>query len=297
MHSQRRSGFAVRTIRAVRTLRRLRSSRLRVGAVAGVGLATTLVLLPSAPAFGAGVHHRRPDPPLQAAHVVALGRGGKPVLSKQPADYIPATMNGKAVVLDARSTVGVHTDPSCPIPPEGAVVNPLNSPSDAVQEALGGLWDCPPGVPTGFVAGIDAVKAAPTVSKLSEKSLYAGPQPADAGSVKTTTVKVHIPGYRPHPHRPQRDVRGRICRAAHASAGLGDDALGDQPGAVSHRHAQGGSRQSAAGGLGRGTARFENIDAPYRAVARQRTDCPFWCGRTGAPERGVTFLEAAQNGR
>jgi hypothetical protein len=190
MHSQRRSGFAVRTIRAVRTLRRLRSSRLRVGAVAGVGLATTLVLLPSAPAFGAGVHPRRPDPPLQAAHVVALGRGGKPVLSKQPADYIPATMNGKAVVLDARSTVGVHTDPSCPIPPEGAVVNPLNSPSDAVQEALGGLWDCPPGVPTGFVAGIDAVKAAPTVSKLSEKSLYAGPQPADAGSVKTTTVKV-----------------------------------------------------------------------------------------------------------
>jgi len=41
------------------------------------------------------------------------------------------------------------------------------------------------------VAGIDAVKAAPTVSKLSKKSLYAPPNPVDAGSVKTTTVKVN----------------------------------------------------------------------------------------------------------
>ncbi len=188
------------TTNAVRTPRRLRASwRFRVGAVAGLGLATTVALLPGGPAFGAGVNHRRPDPPLQAAHVASLTRGGKPVLSNQPADYIPATIGGKAVVLDPRSTVGVHTDPSCPIPPEGVVVDPLPSPSaDAVQLALGGLWDCPAGspVPTGFVAGIDAVKAAPTVSKLSKKSLYAIPTsaesvPADAGSVKTTTVKVN----------------------------------------------------------------------------------------------------------
>jgi hypothetical protein len=181
------------TTTAVRTPRRLRSLwRFRVGAVAGLGLATTLALLPSGPAFGAGVHHRRPDPPLQA-HVVSLASGGKPVLSKQPVDYIPATISGKKVVIDPRSGVG-HTDPSCQIPPDGAVVTPVNSPSDAVQEVLGGLWDCPAGVPfgTGFAAGIDAVKAAPTVSKLSKKSLYApSSAPAEAGSVKTTTVKVN----------------------------------------------------------------------------------------------------------
>jgi hypothetical protein len=123
---------------------------------------------------------------------VSLTRGGKPVLSNQPADYIPATIGGKTVVIDPRSSVG-HTDPACVIPPEGAVVDPLPSPSDAVQLALGGLWDCPSGAPagTGFTAGIDAVKAAPTVSKLSKKSLYAPPNPVDVGSVKTTTVKVN----------------------------------------------------------------------------------------------------------
>jgi hypothetical protein len=181
------------TTTAVRTPRRLRSLwRFRVGAVAGIGLATTVALLPSGPAFGAGVHHRRPDPPLQVAHLVSLASGGKPVLSKQPVDYIPATIDGKTVVIDPRSTVG-HTDPSCAIPPEGVVGNPLASPSDAVQEVYGGLWDCPSGAPlgTGFVAGIDAVTAAPTASKLSKKTLYAPPNPVDAGSVKTTTVKVN----------------------------------------------------------------------------------------------------------
>ena len=153
--------------------------------MAGLGLAATLALLPSAPAFGAGIP--RPDPPLQAADVGSFTREGKPVLSDQPADYIPATINGKTVVIDPRSTVG-HTDPSCQIPPDGVVVTPVNSPSDAVQEAFGGLWDCPAGP---FVAGIDAAKAAPTVSKLSKKSLYTGQAPADAGSVKTTTVKVN----------------------------------------------------------------------------------------------------------
>jgi hypothetical protein len=188
MHRARSS-----TTKTVRTPRRLRSLwRFRFGAVAGLGLATTVALLPSGPAFGAGVHHRRPDPPLQVAHLVSLASGGKPVLSKQPADYIPATIDGKTVVIDPRSSVG-HSDPSCQIPPEGAVVNPLASPSDAVQEVVGGLWDCPSGPPlgTGFVAGIDAVTAAPTVSKLSAKSLYAPPNPVDAGSVKTTTVKVN----------------------------------------------------------------------------------------------------------
>jgi hypothetical protein len=137
---------------------------------------------------------------------VSLASGGKPVLSKQPADYIPATISGHTVVLDPGSTVG-HTDPSCEIPPNGVVVDPTSAPSDAVQVALGGLWDCPSGaIPTGFLAGIDAVKAAPAVPKLSKKSLLAtirarqnlypipnsaASVPADAGSVKTTTVKVN----------------------------------------------------------------------------------------------------------
>jgi hypothetical protein len=121
------------------------------------------------------------------ADVVSLASGGKPVLSDQPADYIPATISGKTVVIDPRSTVG-HTDPSCQIPPDGAVVTPVNSPNDAVQEVFGGLWDCPA---SPFVAGIDAVKAAPAVPKLSKKSLYAPRFSAEAGSVKATTVKVN----------------------------------------------------------------------------------------------------------
>jgi hypothetical protein len=178
------------TTKAVRTPRRLGSLwRLRVGAVAGLGLATTVALLPSGPAFGAGVHQKRPDPPLQVAHIAS---GGKPVLSKQPADYIPATIDGKAVVIDPSSPVG-HTDPSCLGPPDGAIVNSLETPSEAVEVVFGGLWDCPSGAPvgTGFVAGIDAVKAAPTAAKLSKKSLYAPPFSPDAGSVKATTVKVN----------------------------------------------------------------------------------------------------------
>jgi hypothetical protein len=164
-------------------------------------------LLPSGPAFGAGVHHRTPRPAAASGtHRVARQRRGKPVLSNQPADYIPATISDHKVVLDPRSTVG-HTDPSCEIPPNGVVVDPTSAPSDAVQVALGGLWDCPSGaIPTGFLAGIDAVKAAPAVPKLSKKSLLATvrarqnlyPIPnsaasvsADAGSVKTTTVKVN----------------------------------------------------------------------------------------------------------
>ena len=160
--------------------------------MAGLGLATTVAFLPSGPAFGAGVHHRRPDPPLQVAHIVSLASGGKPVLSKQPVDYIPATIDGKTVVIDPRSSVG-HTDPSCEIPPGGVVVNPLDSPSEAVEDVFGGPWDCPAGSPvgTGLVAAIDAVKAAPTTAKLSKKSLYAPPFSVDPGSVKAATVKVN----------------------------------------------------------------------------------------------------------
>jgi hypothetical protein len=176
--------------KAVRTPRRLRSLwRFRVGAVSGIGLATTVALLPSGPAFGAGMP--RPDPPLQA-HVASLTREGKQVRPNQPADYIPATIDDKKVVIDPRSTVG-HTEPSCEIPPGAAVVNPLDSPTEEVEAVFGGLWDCPAGSPvgTGFVAGIDAVKAAPTAAKLSKKSLYAPPFSADPGSVKAATVKVN----------------------------------------------------------------------------------------------------------
>jgi hypothetical protein len=195
MCARRFIGHQVRcsTTKAVRTPRRLRSLlRLRVGAGAAVGLATALALVPSTPAFGAGTHRRLPDPPLRPARASFAVGGGKPVLSKQPPDYIPATIDGKAVVIDPRSTVG-QTDPSCQIPPEGAVVNPLEGPGDEVQSVFGGLWDCPSGAQfgTGFVAGIDAVTAAPTASKLSKKTLYAPPFSPDADSVKTTTVKVN----------------------------------------------------------------------------------------------------------
>jgi hypothetical protein len=133
------------------------------------------------------MNHRRPDPPLQVAEARSHTGATKQVRPNQPADYIPASIGGKTVVIDPRSTVG-HTEPSCQIPPDGAVVTPVNSPSDAVQEAFGGLWDCPAGP---FVASIDAVNAAPTVPKLSRKSLYTPRFSAEAGSVKTTTVKVN----------------------------------------------------------------------------------------------------------
>ncbi len=112
-------------------------------------------------------------------------RGGKPVLSNEPADYMPATISGHKVVLDPRSTVG-HTDPSCEIPPDEAagVVRDPKPLYFGLQVALGGLWDCPAGP---FVAGLYAVKDAP-VPKLSKESLSGG---TDAGSVKTTTVKVN----------------------------------------------------------------------------------------------------------
>jgi hypothetical protein len=182
------------TTKAVRTPRRLRSLwRFRVGAVAGLSLAATVALLPSAPAFGAGVHHRRPDPPLQVAHIVSLASGGKPVLSKQPADYIPATISGKAVVIDPRSTAG-STVPSCQIPAGGVVVTPLVPGEAEISEStFGGVWDCPEQAPvgTGFVAGFDASKVVASTPKLSTKALYADRStPADPGSVKVQKVKV-----------------------------------------------------------------------------------------------------------
>jgi hypothetical protein len=177
------------TTTAVRTPRRLRSLwRFRVGAVAGLGLAATVALLPSGPALGAGMP--RPDPPLQVADIAS---GGKPVLSKQPADYIPASISGKAVVIDPRSTAG-STVPSCQIPAGGVVVTPLVPGEAEISEStFGGVWDCPEQAPvgTGFVAGIDASKVVASTPKLSTKALYADTStPADPGSVKVQKVKV-----------------------------------------------------------------------------------------------------------
>jgi hypothetical protein len=124
------------------------------------------------------------------------------VLSNQPADYIPATLGGQKVVIDPRSTVG-HTDPSCESPPDAPVVNPLDSPSEAVEDVTGGLWDCPAGSPVGTgssVATLDAVKAAPTTAKLSKESLYAPPFAADPGSVKAATVKASAHPADPRSH-------------------------------------------------------------------------------------------------
>jgi hypothetical protein len=157
--------------------------------MAGLGLATALALLPSGPAFGAGIP--RPDPPLDAAQAVSQTGATKPVLSKQPSDYIPATINGSAVVIDPRSTAGVHTDPQCPVPPEGGVLIPLSSPAEAAQDVEAGLWQCPDGgVPTGFAAALDAVQARPTVPRLSEQWLTKPEVGATPGTVKTTRVKI-----------------------------------------------------------------------------------------------------------
>jgi hypothetical protein len=175
------------TTKAVRT-RRLRSLwRFRIGAVAGLALATTLALLPSAPAFGATIP--RPDPPLHAAQAVSHTGATKPVLSTQPADYVPATINGQAVVIDPRSSAG-KTDPACEIPPDGAVFTPLANPTQAATETLGGVWTCNGPVPSAFVVGVDAVKTNPGVATLSKKSLYAPGVGTDLHSVKTTRLKV-----------------------------------------------------------------------------------------------------------
>jgi aminopeptidase N len=61
--------------------------------VAGIGLATTVALLPSGPAFGAGVHHRRPDPPLTVGTGSArVGAGEDPAGVGDP--YFPTLGNG-----------------------------------------------------------------------------------------------------------------------------------------------------------------------------------------------------------
>jgi hypothetical protein len=150
-----------------------------------VGFCAASVLLCAAMVAGSGV---------AAASEKAPPRLTSSRLSSSPADYIPAAINGQKVVVDPRSSVG-HTDPSCQIPPEGALYIPLPGETDVVQGAdlAGGVWDCPAGAPagTGFAAGIDAVKSISTAPKLTTKSLYATPTPADAGSVKATTVKVN----------------------------------------------------------------------------------------------------------
>lgn len=143
------------------------TSRVRIGAVASVAVL----------AVGSGTAFA----------------GAKPAFSKRAAHYIPATIGGTKVVLDPRSTVG-STDPSCPIPAGGQVVIPLvTGQAVLVQEAFGGLWDCPVAgqVGTGFVAGIDAANVPPSTPKLSKKALYAPPESVDAGSVKVRNVKVN----------------------------------------------------------------------------------------------------------
>jgi hypothetical protein len=156
-----------------------------VATVVAVALMTTVSGLAPAGAATSDVS------PARASFAVG---DGKPALSKQPADYIPATIDGKEVVVDPRSPAG-STVQSCQIPVGGVVVTPLvTGEADISGGAFGGIWECLVQSPvgTGFVAGIDASKVVPTTPKLSTKALYAdkGPPVVEPGSLKVQKVKV-----------------------------------------------------------------------------------------------------------
>jgi len=138
---------------------------------------------------------------LAASVILLIGVGGavgvasaaKLSFSSSVADYIPATIADKKVVIDPRSTAG-STTPSCEVPPEGVVFVPLAT-DFLPQESFGGIWDCGSGatVPTGFVVGLDALDVGASTQKLTKKALYAAAPDAraDAGSVKTSKAKVN----------------------------------------------------------------------------------------------------------
>jgi len=114
----------------------------------------------------------------------------KPFFASGVADYMPASVGGKRVVIDPSSTAGTTT-PSCSMPAEGVAYLPLvNGAATLAQEVFGGIWDCPTAVGTGFVVGLDAAEVGSSTPKLTKKTLYAPPVPADAGSVRAVTVKV-----------------------------------------------------------------------------------------------------------
>ena len=142
---------------------------------------------------------------LAASVILLIGVGGavgvasaaKPSFSSSVADYIPATIADKKVVIDPRSTEG-FTTPSCEIPPGGLVLLPTVEGKGTPSVVLGGVWDCPGAetgqltAGTGFVVGLEAANVRASAPKLTKKFLYTPPDPANAGSVRA--VKVNISG-------------------------------------------------------------------------------------------------------
>ena len=128
--------------------------------------------------------------------LVGVASAAKPSFSSSPVDYMPASIAGKKVVIDPRSSTG-STTPSCEIPPGGLTVTPADQ-VNITSTTFGGVWDCPAAEPgqltygTGFVAGLDATNVLANTPKLTKKFLYTPPNPATAGSVRA--VKVNVSG-------------------------------------------------------------------------------------------------------
>jgi hypothetical protein len=135
-----------------------------------------------------------------AGTALADSGSSKTVLSEQPSDYTPATINGTATIIDPRSqSPSPKTTPSCEIPPGGVVFTPLANQTQAVPatETLGGAWTCnEANIGLNFTAGIDAVRSTPDTPRLTKKYLYTPGVGTDLHSVKTRTVKVNGKKYK-----------------------------------------------------------------------------------------------------
>jgi hypothetical protein len=86
------------------------------------------------------------------------------------------------------------------IPVDGAVGTPLaeQDGSNRVEEAFGGIWQCPPGDPaatvgTGFVVGLDAANLATAVQVLSKKALTDHDKAKNVKSRKLVVAKGRAP--------------------------------------------------------------------------------------------------------
>ena len=127
----------------------------------------------------------------------SAGAAPRPSFGTSVTDYAPATIAGRKVVFDPRSTTGTFEDVSCEIPPGGYVSSPVPISVKFTQEFLGGVWVCttPDQAGTGFVVGLDATQVPKATPKLTKKFITdhaqeLAPIPAELGAVKTTKIKV-----------------------------------------------------------------------------------------------------------
>ncbi len=113
-------------------------------------------------------------------------------------DYIPAKVNGAPTVFDPRSTIPVPS-PSCEVGPDGATIVPLvSSLDDVTQDVSAGGWSCDQAgvgadgqtIGSNFTVGLEVDNVQSTVPAMSAESLTTPTGGANAGSVKTRTIKV-----------------------------------------------------------------------------------------------------------